>query len=60
MGMELKQAIDDDGGWNGANPNSLAAPGEKKTYRFCAVAEGAYLLYSTAAKSVIRMDSAVN
>jgi manganese oxidase len=28
MGMELKQAIGDDGGWNGANPNSLAAPGE--------------------------------
>jgi hypothetical protein len=57
MGMELKQTINDDASWIGANPNvapatfggSLAAPGEKRTYRFCAVAEGAYLLYSTGA-----------
>jgi hypothetical protein len=48
MGMELKE-IQADGSWIGANPNSLAQPGEKKTYKFCTVAEGAYLLYSTAA-----------
>jgi hypothetical protein len=49
MGMELKQGIDDDASWIGGNPSSLAAPGEKKTYRFCAVAEGGFLLYSTGA-----------
>src|SRR5215471_817323 len=49
MGMELKQSIDDDASWIGGNPSSLAAPGEKKIYRFCAVAEGAFLLYSTGA-----------
>ena len=47
--MELKDVIDDDASWIGGNPNSLAAPGQKKNYCFCAKAEGAYLLYSTAA-----------
>ena len=49
MGMEPKQTIGDDGSWVGANPNDLAAPNEKKTYRFCAAGEGAFLLYSTGA-----------
>jgi manganese oxidase len=49
MGMEEKQTIDDNASWVGADPNSLAAPNEKKTYRFCAAGEGAFLLYSTAA-----------
>lgn len=49
MGMELKQSIEDGASWAGANPNSLAGPGEKRTYRFCGVAEGAYLMYSTGA-----------
>src|SRR5262249_58674208 len=55
MGMELKE-LQADGSWIGANPStpptsfgSLAVPGEQRTYRFCAVAEGAFLLYSTAA-----------
>ncbi len=56
MGMELKKSIDDDASWIGANPNaaatalgSLVPPGKSGKYTFCAVAEGAYLLYSTAA-----------
>ena len=40
MGMELKQVIDDDASWIGANSNSLAAPSEKKTYRFCGAGRG--------------------
>src|SRR5260370_34659983 len=39
MGMEARQNISDDASWNGANPISLAAPGEKRTYRFCSVEE---------------------
>jgi hypothetical protein len=49
MGMEPKETIGDDASWIGGNPNSLATANEMKTYKFCAVAEGAYLLYSTAA-----------
>ncbi len=48
MGMELKE-LQADGSWIGANPNSLAQPNEKKTYKFCSVSEGAYLMYSTGA-----------
>ncbi|MBV9225384.1 MAG: hypothetical protein JOY85_15230, partial [Acidobacteriaceae bacterium] len=48
MGMELKQDINDDASWIGRNPNGLVGPGQSKTYQFCAVKEGAYLLYSTA------------
>jgi manganese oxidase len=57
MGMELKQNISDDASWIGGNPGStapndpgsLAAPNQKRVYTFCAQAEGAFLLYSTAA-----------
>jgi hypothetical protein len=49
MGTELKEVIDDDGSWTGRNPNGLIAPGKSHTYKFCAVGEGAYLLYSTGA-----------
>jgi len=51
MGMELKQ-IQSDGSWIGANagtPGSLVNPGDSTVYKFCTVAEGAYLLYSTGA-----------
>ena len=48
MGME-PGAPDADGSWAGANANSLIPPGASTTYRFYAEAEGAYLLYSTAA-----------
>jgi plastocyanin len=49
MGMMLRE-IKADGSWVGVNDNSLSAPGDPaKTYEFCAEAEGAYLLYSTAA-----------
>src|SRR5215471_176323 len=55
MGMDLKE-LQADGSWIGANPStpatsfgSLAAPGEQRTYKFCAGEEGAFLLYSTAA-----------
>ena len=49
MGTETKEIIEDDASWVGRNSNSLAKPGETKTYKFCAVAEGAFLLYSTGA-----------
>src|SRR5262249_49752351 len=49
MGTELKQIIDDDASWIGRNPNGLVRPGQTKKYTFCGTAEGAFLLYSTAA-----------
>lgn len=49
MGTESREVIEDDGSWVGANPNGLVAPGQSRTYKFCAVGEGAFLLYSTAA-----------
>lgn len=49
MGMELGQTSGDDASWIGGNASSMAAPNETKTYKFCSVAEGAYLMYSTAA-----------
>ena len=49
MGTELKEVIDDDASWVGRNPIGLVGPGEKKTYKFCAVGEGSHLPYSTAA-----------
>jgi hypothetical protein len=48
MGME-PIAPNGDGSWAGANANSLIPPGASTTYGFFAEAEGAYLLYSTAA-----------
>ena len=49
MGMELKE-LQGDGSWVGTNPDSLANPGDPaRTYSFCSVEEGAYLLYSTGA-----------
>ena len=37
----------DDGSWVGQNTNSLAEPGEEKTYLLYAPEEGPFLLYST-------------
>jgi plastocyanin len=55
MGMELKE-IKADGSWVGANDSSLSAPGDPpRTYRFCAKAEGSYLLYSTGADLGLRL-----
>ncbi|HJZ74248.1 MAG TPA: hypothetical protein VKE51_21065 [Vicinamibacterales bacterium] len=54
-GLQLRGTIDSDGTWAGANPASgssmsgLVAPGGRLTYRLYAAAEGANLLYSTAA-----------
>jgi len=38
----------DDGSWIGQNTNSLAAPGEERSYLLYAPEEGPFLLYSTA------------
>lgn len=40
--------INSDGSFAGANPNSYAAPGETKIYKYHAAEEGAFLLYSGA------------
>ena len=50
MGMQPR-TVASDGSWAGANANSLVAPGATATYEFYAEAEGAYLLYSTAANT---------
>ena len=50
MGLELKE-LQGDGSWVGANPSSLAAPGESRVYQACAAAVGTFLLYSTGADS---------
>ena len=55
MGMELKE-LQADGSWVGANPNSLAKPGESRTYSFCSVEENSYLLYSTGANTGVDND----
>src|SRR5262249_54849012 len=52
MGMQLVDWIKSDGSWVGANDNSLARPGETRTYRIFTDAEGAFLLYSSAAAFV--------
>lgn len=54
MGMQNcpvngQAGIESDASWVGENADSLAAPGETKTYKITATAEGAFLLYSTAA-----------
>jgi len=55
MGTELRE-LQADGSWVGSNPNSLANPGESKTYSFCSVEENSYLLYSTGADNGINND----
>ncbi|MGV8711474.1 MAG: hypothetical protein ACWA6R_02895 [Nitrosomonas sp.] len=49
QGLELVTNIDDDSSYVGKNGNSLAAPGETKTYCFRAEKEGAYLVSNTGA-----------
>ncbi len=49
MGMQLVTSIAQDASWVGENANSLAAPGDQRTYQFFARREGSFLLYSTAA-----------
>src|SRR5262249_30983841 len=41
-------AIEADGSFAGANPSSLAAPGERRTYVYQAEKEGTFILNSTA------------
>ena len=47
-GMELVGDIKSDSSWVGTNENSLAKNGELKTYRWYAVEEGTFLIYSAA------------
>ena len=49
FGMQLANSIDDDGSFVGNNNNSLAAPGETKTYTYYAEKEGAFMAYSNGA-----------
>jgi hypothetical protein len=49
MGMQLVNAIMDDGSKVGTNPTSLVSPGGTATYTFYAEREGNHLLYSSAA-----------
>ncbi|HEX4966047.1 MAG TPA: hypothetical protein VF173_34880, partial [Thermoanaerobaculia bacterium] len=48
QGMPWVNGPTDDGSFVGGNPNSLAQPGEQKTYVLFAEHEGSYVLYSTA------------
>ena len=48
-GLQLVGNINDDGSNVGANPTSLAAPGERRTYRLYAERENMYFMYSAAA-----------
>ena len=54
-GLQLRRQIADDGTWVGANPapgtsmSGIVAPGGSATYSLYPAAEGAFLLYSTAA-----------
>jgi hypothetical protein len=48
LGMQA-QGIESDGSYVGNNTDSLAKPGETKTYTFYAQKEGTYFAYSTAA-----------
>jgi hypothetical protein len=47
-GMELVGDINSDSSWVGKNANSLAKNGELKTYKWYAVEEGTFLIYSGA------------
>jgi hypothetical protein len=49
MGMQLVNAIADDGSNVGAKPSSLVSPGSSATYTLYAEREGNHLLYSSAA-----------
>ncbi|QEH38563.1 hypothetical protein OJF2_71660 [Aquisphaera giovannonii] len=64
-GMELIGTVDSDASYVGLNLDGQAAanssdckPGETKIYRFYARAEGAFLLYSTAAQLGASLDAA--
>ena len=48
MGTELLQTIASDASWVGENVNSLAAPGESRTYYLAAAQEGTFMIYSPA------------
>ncbi|MDJ0837984.1 MAG: hypothetical protein QNK37_15830, partial [Acidobacteriota bacterium] len=49
-GLELSSqgGIENDASFAGANPNSNVAPGKKTTYRYLAVEEGVFMLWSAA------------
>ena len=64
LGMELIGTINSDASFVGLNlnsqtpsPSGQCAPGETKIYRFFARAEGAFLLYSTAADMGVGLDA---
>jgi hypothetical protein len=48
-GMQMVKTIDDDSSNVGVNANSLAAPGQSKTYLLRAIAEGTFLINSEGA-----------
>jgi hypothetical protein len=50
-GLQLVNSIADDGSNVGANASSLAAPGERRSYRLFAERENMYFLYSPAAQT---------
>ena len=50
-GLQLVTSIADDGSNVGANASSLAAPGQRRTYKLFAERENGYLLYSPAAQT---------
>ncbi len=49
MGMQLVDSIASDGSFVGNNENSVAAPGQSRTYTLFAEHQGTFLLYSTGA-----------
>ena len=50
-GLQLVTSIADDGSNVGANASSLAAPGQRRTYKLFAERENTYLFYSPAAQT---------
>ena len=48
-GKATQPGIDSDATWVGKNSNAYAAPGETRTYKYFAKAEGTFMLYSAAA-----------
>ena len=50
-GLQLVTSIADDGSNVGANASSLAAPGQKRTYKLFAERENTYLFYSPASQT---------
>ncbi|HEX7150208.1 MAG TPA: copper oxidase [Thermoanaerobaculia bacterium] len=51
VGMQLVNSISSDGSFVGRNPNSLANPGNSRTYTVYAEREGAYMMYSAGANT---------